>query len=316
MGSMNAKIMIIIILLISSFPVCFAQSNTVEKKPIYSVGDYWNYKFTTSDTNDTRNMTITDLNATFEGQVCIEEKYSYPFRDYIANRRDYYRVSDMAEMGSITNLSYEKGTSILNQRLVYDPPISTYHFPMNFDDDWSSHTVFHEYDQVPPSKGISHVSIGIDIYYNVITKEKITVAAGTFDAFKVVRYLYNNSTHVYSWYAPKVGNYVKETVSFPKETHELLSYSFKNTPKDRSTTKNGGMLGGNQLYSLIFVIIIVAVIIVVGLIWKKKRKVPTMPPQEPLQQPAPQVYDPAPQKPWSPEDQDYDLKTSSFSLKT
>lgn len=301
---MKARTLIILLLLVSFFPVCGAKSDTAVKAPLYSVGDYWNYQFTDQGVESTRNMTITSLSTTFEGQTCIEEKYSYPSQGYLAIRRDYYRVSDMAEVGTVINYTSVKvGTEMVNEREVYDPPLTSHHFPMQVGDQWSSQSVLNDYIQIPPFKEVSHTVINIDVSYEVsMMKEKTTVDAGTFDTLRMDGRSYNNTILDQYWYAPKVGNYINASISSTQEKYELLSYSYKNAPKDGSTTNDGGMLSGNLSYILVFVIIIVVVIIVVMLVSRKKRKVQIAQPLGSLQQLAQQAYDPAAQDQYAGQD--------------
>jgi hypothetical protein len=115
----------------------------------------------------------------------------------------------------------------------FDPFYPEYKFPMSVGDAWNQ-----EY-KTSDNHGASYSSF---VRAKIVALEKVTVPAGTFDAYRIERDIEArsasanaNSTkgHITTWYAPAVKKYVRrESVTFAegrersKNIDELLEYSF------------------------------------------------------------------------------------------
>jgi len=119
----------------------------------------------------------------------------------------------------------------------FDPFYPEYKFPMSVGAAWNQ-----EYK----SFDIHGSSYSSFVRAKIVALEKVTVPAGTFDAYRIERDIEAHSAnpdanitkgHIITWYAPAVKKYVlMECITFSngrersKEVYELLEYSLKEKP--------------------------------------------------------------------------------------
>jgi hypothetical protein len=269
-----APITVILLCLLTAFP---AQGALTATAPSYSTGDYWNFGDATVAT-DTMEIKVQTTSKTFNGASCIEEKATIITGSSSVNSSMYYRASDAAFAGTFMDLS--TGSSIMKITTIAKPITSQYKYPLTVGKTWNTHYI---------QQTTTEMKIGIidlktttnstyDWNFTVVSSEKVTVTAGTFDTLKITSSTGGGSVST-TWYAPKVGNMVKTQGSTGNAT-ELKSYKFQNAPSGGgggTTTDNGGMLGGMMLYVLIIVIVIVVIVVVVVIMMKKKKGAPVPP---------------------------------------
>jgi hypothetical protein len=262
---MNARLITILILLVGCIPAATVQGALVANKPTFSAGDYWEYQDFV--TGNTVKMSIGTGTVSFGGQTCIEFNGQITLNGDTTNTSAYYRASDLAEVGWYMK-TLSSGMTLKSTTLD-DPPVTQYHYPMKVGDKWKFQTVLRSTSEMSSGSYYSKTynNQTIDTNYTVESEEQVTVAAGTFDTFKITAYNTGTSNTEYEWYAPKAGHSVKLAASFTSTILELKSYQFKNVPSGGGTTTTSS---GTMVYVIIIVIVIVVILVVVMVVIKKK----------------------------------------------
>ena len=187
----------------------FAQNNLVTETPQYKIGDTWTYT-STNLSNNTRISTYTDTVKKIDGDVVFFQK---------VNKRGI-------ESEMLTTL---EGNVISVAGNTVTPYFPTFSFPMNTSKKWEK-----DYETTHTSDGAKTAGT---LKAEVISYEKVTVPAGTFDAFKTEYYAFYQRVDGTSrhgkfintyWYAPSAKRFVKE---------EATSFSARGSLMDHTLTQ-------------------------------------------------------------------------------
>jgi hypothetical protein len=118
--------------------------------------------------------------------------------------------------GEINGISFTMATS-------YSQKFSEMPFPYSIGKSWE---VTEEESNVFSSMGRSEKTTETNTYvYQVEKIEKVTVTAGTFECFKILKYDDDENVVDTYWYSGKVKQNVKELDNETNETIEMVSYS-------------------------------------------------------------------------------------------
>jgi hypothetical protein len=318
----NIKVLAISLLILCCVLPTTVQGSTVANKPAYGATSHWTYgdiKFDNPAVVWTGNatMTVTSTSVTKNGMKCFVVSLTRPATNPInsiglsswqpANNEmvtntynqtitQWYRTSDLAMVER--DLAYTINGETHTTRLVYDPPMSIFRFPMKVGDKWSVSQTIHVI-WVDPMGGEIKKDDHSSANYTVVSEESVTVAAGTFDTLKINEDFGHGFINTY-WYAPTAGTYVK--VQFKPNIYpcimELKEYSFISSPSDGG----GSTVLGGMMYPLLVIILIVVVVLAVVMVRRKKKVAPVQPapdtqPGEPT---APTTYAPTQQQPYQP----------------
>ena len=301
MKNQTAKLLTLSLLIVCCVLAAPAQATIVAEKPVYVATDHWTYTDIGVQTNG-ETMSITTLSVQKNGETCYQISVAVKTNGTSTSLTHWYRTSDLALVQMESSVT--AGGFTTKTTTIYKPPGSAYKFPMKAGDTWTVHQTVKTISEVT---GISYVSMNVtmDITYNVVSEETVTVTAGTFDTLKITAN-YGGSASRTFYYAPKVGSYVKITSTGSSEPdQELKEYSFHNAPSgggggDGGDGGNG--LGGMMLYGIISVVIIIVVVVVVLMMVKRKKPAtaqqpPAMQSVQPGQPSAPTTQSPPVQPP-------------------
>jgi hypothetical protein len=211
---MTNKILSFVATIIVLFSVnAFAQGTD---KPDVHVGDRWSWQHTNGLANEKDLTRIEDIIEVSDNEI-----------------RTRVRVKGKSESGIATYTREWNPTDVIYAQ--YDPNLKEYAFPLEVGKKWKSSA-----DKRLFSNG-KHGKFFLE--GEVVAFEKVTVPAGTFDAYKINVALdasgtdedanIGNTVETY-WYAPSVKRYVKYENTFKrdgrvrsKDIYELLEYSLR-----------------------------------------------------------------------------------------
>jgi len=175
-------------------------------KPAWAIGDEWSYRWESPRGRGTF-VWVVDRFETAEG---IE---SAVIRS--GEREMFHRLEDGA-------LHLEKVGAVLELR--YSPPFVMIAWPVEVGKAW---TPAYTRDAVRARQ-----TNEIRLACRVADQESVTVPAGTFRAFHIVCLdQQSGSMNFETWYAPEVGNMVKDRTSFSYGTRERELVEFKRAAK-------------------------------------------------------------------------------------
>ncbi len=180
-------------------PIHLGAQTATADKPLWQTGAFWQYQ-------GSSNGRQTYMTHRFEGTEEIEGRQYYVVRT--GSQRTYF--TDELHLAFIRNA---RGETIN----VSEPPMARFKWPLKVGESWTQH--------------VTHTISGRTYTYHqdfkVLAYEKIRVAAGEFEAFKISRAVVNGVTYEEYWYAPLVGNIIKmvSTSGTGGEVeYELVSY--------------------------------------------------------------------------------------------
>lgn len=237
-------------------------SNTAESKsnaPTWKNGDDWVYKLDRAEGEMTLKEEIKSENADFvideESYSCymMERRWSMPNRSALVKK--FYRKDDLAEVGSVDQEDV---------RTYFGEPLKRFEFPLEVGDSWEGDTI--QYEASPNQEGEPQSEVNYT--YEVMGKEKITVNADTFEAYKLNGTIRNEDTttpggsrnrgYAHLYYSPEVKNYVKITNYYEGEEvggQELHSYNLtetnNNSPSVGTLTAGVTAISMVALYNII-----------------------------------------------------------------
>jgi hypothetical protein len=276
----NAKLTCFIVLCLFAVLYIVPSASADVAKPEWVSGDKWVYTssvygiLTTTTLEYDGVETLTVNETSYDVYVIKKDETTSAYGlnlTYLG--QVYYQRSDMGMVK--TNQSWEL-LGMNSNIATYAPPKKDSKFPLSVGQTWTE-----TYTEI----SISTFNGEIFTYeekpstatYTVLLQEEITVAAGTFDTYKI-ECDGGGAGRTYSWYAPEVKNYVK--MSGGGVTTQLSSYEVT-APQ---TSGNGdpqeiGEEGGGEfdlfampyLLFLILIPVIVAVL-AVGLVAMKRKK--------------------------------------------
>jgi hypothetical protein len=180
----------------------------------------------------------------------VGDRWAWQHTNAIVNERDFTRIEDVVEAGDggirtrvrtkgvAGNLiaSYSPDFNLVdNLNVRFDPSLKRYDFPLSPGKKWSG-----EFDKMLLNNG-KHGKFFLK--GEVVAFEKVTVPAGTFDAYKIST-VYDatgtdedansGQTTEIHWYAPQVRNdvkvestFVKDGMTRSKDLLELTEFSLR-----------------------------------------------------------------------------------------
>jgi hypothetical protein len=174
----------------------------VADRPQISVGESWDYSFhdsRNSQTECTYSLTVTGVtNDTITGDM---------------QNPQHCNIGALA-----ASTVYDKDFNLMYAGLT---PYRTNAFPLAVGKQWNQKFAYHTEANAP---------VYNDVTAKVVAMEKVTVPAGTFDAYKVVVERKYQSQFVSGtitetrWYAPQAKNYIRRTsVDSASASHSLVS---------------------------------------------------------------------------------------------
>lgn len=182
--------------------------------------------------------------------IHVGDRWSWQHTNGLANERDFTKIEDIIEVTDIeiktrqrVKGKYDSGIAVYTREwnpvdvvfAQYSPYLKDFFFPLVVGKKWDSSA-----DKMLYSNGKHGKFL---LKGEVVAIEKITVPAGTFDAYKINVVLdatstdedanVGNTIETY-WYAPTVKRYVKYENTFRrdgrvrnKDIYELLDYSLR-----------------------------------------------------------------------------------------
>ncbi|HMA48966.1 MAG TPA: hypothetical protein VKP60_04380 [Magnetospirillaceae bacterium] len=183
-------------------------------------------------------------------ELHVGDRWSWQHTNALVNERDFTRIEDIVEVGgsAIRSRIRTKGVTgnliatytpdfnlVDNPTVRFDPSLRRFDFPLSTGKKWTG-----EFDKALLNTG-KHGKFYLKS--EVLAVEKVTVPAGTFDAYKIST-VYDatgtdqdansGQTNEIHWYAPEIRNDVKVETTFvqdgmvrSKDTLELLEYSLR-----------------------------------------------------------------------------------------
>jgi len=189
--------------------------------PILKTGDTWTFRVLSEGIEYASILTITGENATDSEAVYPADWSINPPRDGVSKYALDIDRATMAEVrmqgtGSIDGSSFTVA-------VTYSDAFSDMPFPLSVGKIWEEKrtisTVTTETGEPQESRETK------DYVVKVSRLENVTVPAGTFECYEILRYDNNNVLQRTSWYSDKVKQAVKEIDGDNDEIRELVSYS-------------------------------------------------------------------------------------------
>ena len=275
----NAKLTCFIVLCLFAVLYIVPSASADVARPDWVSGDKWEYTLsetgitliTTLEFEEVKTINVngTDYEVYYMKKEDTTSAYGFNFT-YLSDV--YYQKSDlgMVKMDQTTSLFGISSSDVT----TYAPPKKDYKFPLSVGQTWTE--TFNEisYSSMD-DEFISYYEETNTNTYTVLLQEEITVEAGTFDTYKI-QCDDGSAGATYSWYAPKVKNFVK--MSAAGNTYELTSYDVT-APKTSGNgdAKEVGEEEGFDLFAmpyLLFLILIpvIVAVLAVGLVARGRKK--------------------------------------------
>ncbi|UCE39482.1 MAG: hypothetical protein JSW00_09760 [Thermoplasmata archaeon] len=242
--------------------------------PQWKVGYRWDYKG--QEQNTTVNLTVKVI------EITTIEMNGMAYDVYVVNitsiaminqvqdqfqvidqKNKYIQTSNLATVKE--EISHIAPNRNINGNNTYTPLKKEYDFPILVGKKWTS-----SYTKNVSLEGLGTYLISESINYSVIAEESVTVAAGTFDCYKIEIDVGTGVIDQF-WYSEKVKNIIKTTRFSEDIFYEmnLTAYSFKEEEdgdSDDITTED--LLP----YILILIIVILIIVVIVARKRKKSKK--------------------------------------------
>lgn len=268
---MKGKVIIICIIVVSTF-IIFPKSVSANiEKPTLSIGDYWDYEMKWYYEEDTitgngrlevkeeKTITVNDIdyNAYMDTASFTLTSTSYS-GELILDFIYYYRTSDFAVIKETMD-SNQLGHS----ERTYNPPTSL-DWPLIVGESWQCETELTEIEG-----GISTTE-EITEYYECLLETYVTTSAGIFNCYIVKKWDSKNSIDNYTltYYSSEIGNYVKREIYTDGVLNmvlTLLSYKYSLFSTSDSDSDEKGFTSGFEIIFVIFAFCLF-------LFWKRKGK--------------------------------------------
>jgi hypothetical protein len=275
----KTKITILVVLCILAV-LCLATPAVGEcEMPQWKVGDTWEYGMSSDIasmnlTQEVEELTTIEVNGTNYDVYRVSNvmdmsmygmEFSYP-------GENYYRRSDLGMVK--TEMSMEMFGFEQDTVAIYSPPKKECSFPMDVGKTWTETC---NQIQITYSDGEmdSYDEYESTYEYSCSEMETITVPAGTFECYKIVcEDEWGDES--YTWYSPKVKNFVKQSSGDSSDPTEIELKSYEvTTPKGAGAEEGGfGMSSLFEMPYLLFLIIIpiIVVVLAVALVSRSKKK--------------------------------------------
>jgi len=197
----NRKITALSIVLLLAFMLVGQISILEAEAPSMSVGDSWTYAG--ERLSKYYNVTI-DRNEDYEGVQCYVWITNYPdstLQEWITTKEEDWVIlklnHDIAYAGEIVDQTYSPGLKLFD-------------FPLNVGKEWSGRSYIEVSSWWNSTEGIGESDKGseyMDWSRKVVSKETVTVPAGTFDTYVIEEVEYMGGQIF--WFSTDVKNYVK-----------------------------------------------------------------------------------------------------------
>lgn len=182
----------------------FANVNGPPEKPEWRLGDRWvfNYK----NGSGLKGTFKTEIlgQARQESRPCWIVGLSLELNGFNAEQHQYILVESFDLVGIETIFSIGATSLISNQLVSLEPPMKSYHWPIEIGQNWSGH-----FQIVVNDFAYGEMNYEVE----VASREAVTVPAGKFETFKIVETITGQQGSKYrkeKWYSPQVQNVVKE----------------------------------------------------------------------------------------------------------
>jgi|SRR5688572_28744410 len=193
-------------------------ANETARMPSLAIGDHWTFKGTGGQTysgSTTKEVMAVERHNGFTAyRIEAREDATASGSRYVTESTSWTRVSDNGNMETQTRslIFTQYGNVGTNNTIVYDPSCPTLPWEFKVGDTWSRHCV----GQATTHSGEVH-EIDSTLTYTVEAREQVTVAAGTFNAFRI-RIESPETTPVLQWVAPEACGLVRMVVTSESET--------------------------------------------------------------------------------------------------
>lgn len=178
----------------------------VHALPAWSVGDSWSYATSFRDLPGNLTLIVEDATAGRHQVLGVQDEMT-PFGVPIEQR---YRVEVLPDSLARARFAYEGGAA-----WRIEPPCQEYRFPLVVGATWTSECAF--------VLETTNETTWFNSTWRVASYERVTVPAGTFDAFVVEQLL--DGTLVKRWWAPEACHYVRLLQEGDAvRTEDLLAY--------------------------------------------------------------------------------------------
>jgi hypothetical protein len=195
-------------------PISAQESTTTSSSPtadvpIYRIGDKWTFEYSRVESEQRTSVVQTVVAVTEKQTTFSSERNGRPPHEVVFDNQ-----ANLTRVGSTT----------------YEPSLGSLSFPMMVGKSWDSHNI----------QRFTSGSIDVSIHVEVVAFERVQVAAGSFDAYKIVSRGVNAVQHerLFSapfratyWYAPSVKRVVKSEFALylpgrmQTENFELTDFS-------------------------------------------------------------------------------------------
>ncbi len=193
-----------ILLFVFFTATCFGE--TVASKPAWESGQKWAYKYRNAVQDGNFSLEVMGEKS---GCWLVRARLSLgPLR---AEQVRYYTTEDLSLAGLETKFNIG-GPVEYNKAFLLDPHMINFKWPIEVGQEWSGGFAF-----ATAGAGSEEAKKAFDgqmtYHIKVVSQEPVIVPAGEFISFKIVEETVGGSGSVYRkerWYAPEVGNVVKE----------------------------------------------------------------------------------------------------------
>jgi len=193
--------------------------------PTLYAGDTWVFQEVDKGNTYTRTETITGEEG-MEGKDCYVEKITYdpPMDGWISEETQWLNKANLRTVVSIISATLTAAGVDMMRWVIYSREITGTEWPHEVGNNFTIDKSWKRTDFVD---GQPFVATGNStVTYECTDVEDVTVAAGTFECYKIVAYENGQATTEY-WYSYKVKTYVKTQGITDGHTTELLSHSVK-----------------------------------------------------------------------------------------
>ena len=272
------SIALISVLVLGIFQILAPRASAQGAAPSWSNGDWWEYTGSGSmmgyTFTATMKQTVVDRQQVSVGGISYETYHctmtmslTMSGTTVTMNGDSYTRTSDGADVKAVMSMNIGTTTTIT---VTLDPPAGGLAFPLTNGKTWSDNTT--ETTMTNPGGTTSRM-----VHYNYTASgpQKMTVPAGTFDAYAIEMREQTppyNTTTIY--YSDTVGNMLRMTTPLlgagTQLSMELKSYFYAAK----------AFLGG-LWWVLVIIVVVVVVVATVAIMIRRRRKAKLAPPLQP-----------------------------------
>ncbi len=225
--------------------------------PKWEVGNEWKYEMKVMGIEGTVTHKVSEI-TNIEVKGTNYEVYHVEVIGSGGTEHMYYTTSDL----SLVKMEIPSTSVSSALTFTYHPPKLDFNFPHAVGKTWNS-----TYNMTIITGEADPVNVTMNEDYEVIKMENLTVAAGTFECFRIESLDRFENIHTTKWYSEDVKNIVKSSVNMTGIITEMEFVSFSTGDKE-----NGVDSQDLPLLSLFIIISIIIFISVVLLVMRGKKK--------------------------------------------